>query len=124
MRLRLLATAELLLIFPAALFMTALVLRSLQPIQYEPAHTAQQLVLWYVGRMWSLWVLLLALPFIALVTGCAVLLYNWKQGVVLLNAFRQSLVAIRAHLAVFFIAVAILAAGGILAIVVLHMAAN
>ena len=124
MRLRLLATAELLLVFPAALFLTALLLRSLQPIQYEPAHTAEHLVLWYAGRMWSLWVLLLALPFIALVTGCTFLLYNWKQDVVLLNALKQSLGAVRAHLAVFFIAVATLAAAGILAIVVLHMAAN
>ena len=61
--------AQLLLIFPSALFMGALVVRELQPLQNEPAHTAQQLVMWYAARMWTLWVLLIALPFAVLVTG-------------------------------------------------------
>jgi membrane protein DedA with SNARE-associated domain/rhodanese-related sulfurtransferase len=43
------ATAEMLLIFPAVLFMAALFLRNVQPLQYEPARTAQQIVTWYVG---------------------------------------------------------------------------
>src|SRR5258708_12002912 len=79
MRTRIIAAMELALIFPAALFMTALVVRSLSPLPYEPAHTAQQLVMWYAGRMWTLWVLLLALPFTVLVTGCATLRYNWNR---------------------------------------------
>jgi hypothetical protein len=45
---RWIAATELTLIFPAALFMTALFVRNLQPQQYEPAHTAQQIVMWYV----------------------------------------------------------------------------
>lgn len=38
------ATIELLLVFPAVLFMTALFMRNVQPEQYEPAHSAQQIV--------------------------------------------------------------------------------
>ena len=43
---RALAATELALIFPAALFMTALFVRNLQPPQYEPAHTAERIVTW------------------------------------------------------------------------------
>ena len=122
MRTRIIAAMELALIFPAALFMTALVVRNLSPLPYESAHTAQQLVMWYAGRMWTLWVLLLALPFTVLVTGCATLRYNWNRE--LPHTARQLLAAIRAHLATLFVAATTLAAGGILAIVVLHMLAN
>ncbi len=63
MRTRAIAAIELVLILPAALSMTALVLRNLP--QFE--HGAQQLVMWYARRMWSLWVLLLGLPLTVLV---------------------------------------------------------
>jgi ABC-type Fe3+-siderophore transport system permease subunit len=124
MRLRLIATAELVLILPAVLFMSALVVRSLPPLQYELARSAQHLVMWYTGRIWTLWVFLLGLPLIALVTGCAALLYNWNHDLALSDAIRQSLGLIRARLATLFIFAATLAAGVILAIVVLHMLAN
>ena len=124
MRLRLLATAELLLISPAALFMSAIVIRRLQPLQYELAQSAQHLVMWYAGRIWTLWVFLLVLPLIALVTGCATLLYGWNHDSALSHTVRQSLGLIRTHLATLFIAATTLAAAGILAIVALHMLAN
>jgi ABC-type Fe3+ transport system permease subunit len=104
--------------------MTALVLRSLQPLQNEPAHSAQQLVMWYAGRIWTLWVLLLALPLAVLVTGCATLLRGWNRDTALMQTVRQSLAEIRAHVATLFVAATTLAAAGILAIVVLHMLAN
>src|SRR5436853_6130943 len=63
MRTRAIAAIELVLILPAALFMTALVLRNLP--QFE--HGAQPLVMWYARRMWGLWVLLLGLPLTVLV---------------------------------------------------------
>jgi hypothetical protein len=107
------AAMELVLILPSALFMTALVVRNLPPPHYDAAQTAQRLVMWYAGRMWTLWVLLLALPLAALVTGCATLLHA-----------RQSLAQIRANLATLFVAAATLTAGGILAVVILHMLAN
>ena len=119
---RAIAATELLLISPAALFMTALFVRNIQPLQYEPARTAQRIVDWYAVRpRIGLWGLLIALPFAVLVTGCGTLLRNWSNEVQLREATWQTLSAIRAHLATLLIAGATLTAGGILAIVALHM---
>jgi hypothetical protein len=116
------AAAELLLIFPATIFMGALVIRSLQPLQYEPAHTAQRIVDWYAARVHlGLWMLLIALPLTVLATGSVTLLRAWNDNAELRQQARQTLAAIRAHLATLFVAAATLAAGGILAIVALHM---
>ena len=61
--------------FPAALFMMALFVRNLQPLQYEPARTAQRIVDWYAVRpRIGLWGLLIALPLAVLLTGCSTLL--------------------------------------------------
>jgi hypothetical protein len=118
---RSLAVLELALISPASLFMTALFLRELQPIQYEPAHTAQRVVTWFAERpRLGLGVLLIALPLCALVTGCAVLLRGWSEDVELRRASREALAAVRAHLAMLFVALATLTAAGILAIVAVH----
>ncbi len=65
---------QLLLIFPAALFIGALILRAEGPMQHEPARTAQQIVLWYSGRIWTLWILLTLLPLAVLGIGGMVLL--------------------------------------------------
>jgi hypothetical protein len=124
MRTRVIAVMELVLIFPAVLFMTALVLRNLQPLQYEPARSAQQLVMWYAGRMWTLWFLLLGLPLIVLVSGCAELLRSYNRDIVLPLASQKSLAMVRTHLSSLFIAATTLVAGVILAIVVLHVLAN
>src|SRR5580704_12217210 len=98
MRTRIIAALELVLILPAALFMTALVLRNLQPLQFEPAHSAQLLVMWYAGRMWTLWVLLFALPIIVLVSGCAELIRNWKREISVPLTSRKLLTMARTHL--------------------------
>jgi hypothetical protein len=113
---------EMLLAFPAALFMAALFLRNVQPAQYEPAHTAQQIVTWYAGRpRIGLWGLLIALPLTVLITGCATLLRSWRDEVELRQAARHTLAAVRAHLATVLVGGATLTAGGILAIVALHV---
>ncbi len=124
MRTRVIAIMELVLIFPAGLFMTALVLRNFQPLQYEPARSAQQLVRWYAGRMWTLWFLLLGLPLIVLVSGCAELLRSFNRDIVLPFTSRKSLAWVRTHLSSLFIAATTLTAGVILVIVVLHVLAN
>jgi hypothetical protein len=49
MRTRIIAVTELTFIFPPALFMTALLLRNLLPLQHEPTRSAQQLIMWYAG---------------------------------------------------------------------------
>jgi ABC-type Fe3+ transport system permease subunit len=119
---RAIAATELLLIFPAALFMTALFLREIQPEQFEPAHTAKLIVSWYAtGPVWlTLWVLLMAMPLAVLVIGGATLLRSWKNDAELRQAARQTLAAVRSHLATLLIALATLAAGGILTVVALH----
>ena len=74
------AATELLLIFPAALFMTAPFARNLQPLQYQPAHTAERIVTWYAVRpRIGLWGLLIALPLAVLVTGCGTLLRRLEK---------------------------------------------
>jgi hypothetical protein len=118
---RIIAIFDLLLISPAALFMTALVLRTLQS---EPSHTAQRIVMWYSARMWTLWVLLLALPFTVLVTGGAVLLHGRSRDLAPPNATWLSLATLRAQPASLFVAATTLTAASILVIVVLHMLGN
>lgn len=124
MRTRIIAISELVLIFPAALFMAALMLRHLAPLPYESARSAQQLVMWYAGRMWTLWVLLLGLPFIVFVSGCAELRRNWNRDIVVQLTSRKPLAIVRAHLTSLAIAATTLIAGVILTIVVLHVLAN
>ncbi len=123
MRTRAVAVIEVLLLSPAALFMAALVLRNL-PLQYQLGHSAQQLVMWYAGRVWTLWVLLLALPLTVLVTGCATLAHSWNREIALPDGAGQLPGIARAHFATLLVALTTLAAAGILAIVVLHMLAN
>jgi len=65
--------------------------------------------------------LLIALPFAVLITGCRTLLRSWRHEVVLHQATRQLLAAIRANLPTLLVAGATFVARGILAIVVLHL---
>ena len=119
---RTIAAMELLLVFPSALFMTALFVRNLQPAQYEPAHTARRLVEWFSARPFlGLDVFLIALPFAAFVIGCATVLRSWRSNAELREAALETLATVRAHLTTLLIAGATLMAGGILAIVAVHM---
>ena len=102
------AAMQLLRIFPAALFLTAVVARHVEPFEYS----AQQIVTWYSIRFWTLWVLLICLPLAALVTGCAALL------------FKPSTAPVDTNLPTRIIAAATVAAGLILVTVILHMLAN
>lgn len=120
-----LALTEVLLVFPAALFMTSLFVRNIQPQQYEPAHTAQRIVDWYAGRPHiGLSVLLVALPLVVLSTGGLTLWRAWNTEAELRRAAQQILDTMRAHFATLLVAVATAAAGGILAIVALHVATD
>jgi hypothetical protein len=116
------AAAELVLVFPAALFMTALFVRNLQPQQYEPARTAQRIVEWYAARPHvGLWVLMMALPLIVTLSGCISLVRAWRGSDELRGAVRDMIGHLRAHLATFLILVATATAAGILAVVALHL---
>jgi hypothetical protein len=105
---KLIAALDFLLIGPAALFMTSIFVRAAFP----PAERAQQLVMWYSGRVWTLWVLLVAFPMAVLLSG----------GVTLVAT--GALRTLRAHLATLCVAAMTLVAAAILAVVALHMAAN
>ncbi len=116
---RIVAATELALIFPAALFLTAVVARHVQVLQF-----AQEIVTWYSIRQWTLWVLLIGLPLAALFNGCLVLLGNSNAGPEEGQLVKQAFAAIRSQVATRIIAAATLAAGLMLAVVVLHMLAN
>jgi hypothetical protein len=121
---RALAAVQLLLMCPAILFMGALVVRQLSPLQQEPAYTAQRIVMWHAARLWTLWVLLITLPFAVLVMGSVTFLRSRSQDHELPQGVQQVPAAIRADRATYFIAVMTLTAGVVLTIVALHMLAN
>jgi len=119
---RSLAALELLLVFPAVLFMASLFARSVQPQQYEPAHTAQRIVDWYATHTpIGLWVLLIALPLAVLAIGLVTLIRQWRRNQALRTATLETIAVIRTHVSALLIAGATATAGGILAIVALHM---
>lgn len=116
------AALELLLIFPAVLFMTSLVARSIQPQQFEPAHTAQQIVDWYATHTRiGLFVLLIALPLAVLAIGSVTLFRQWRRNQALRTATLEAIAIARAHAATLLIAATTVTACGILGIVAVHM---
>jgi hypothetical protein len=123
---RTVAAAELLLVSPGALFIAALFVRSIQSQELEPAHTANRLVMWYVGLgpKVGLLGLLIALPLTVLCIGGATLLRVWATDAELRRAAQQTLATLRQHMATVFVTAATLMAAGILAIVVVHMLTN
>ena len=119
---RSLAALELLLVLPAVLFMTALFVRSIQPVQFEPAHTAQRIVDWYASSTpIGLWLLLITLPLTVLIIGAAVLLRDWRRDPDFRDATLKLLALARARFASLLIACTTATAFAILCIVALHM---
>ena len=116
------AALELLLVFPAVLFMTSLFVRSIQPQQLEPAHSAQRIVDWFASSTRiGLWLLLIALPLTVLVLGAITLVREWRSNTNLRDSALQALTLVRSHFATLLIACTTATAFGILAIVALHM---
>jgi hypothetical protein len=119
---RTVAIVELLLVLPGVLFMTALFVRNLQPAPHEPAQSARLVVDWFSARPHlGLDVFLIALPFAAFVIGCVTVLRSWRIDPDLRLVALQTLAAVRSQGAALLIAGATVVAGGILAIVALHM---
>src|SRR5947209_18321867 len=119
---RTVAATEVLLIFPAVLFMTALFMRNLQPQPAEPARTAQRIVMWYASlRAMGLWGLLILPVLAVLAVGCATLLTEWASDAELRAAAKQTYAAVRAHFAIVVVAVTTLLSAAILAAVALHV---
>jgi hypothetical protein len=114
---RTIALIELLLVFPAALFMAALFLREVQPL----AQTGR-LVDWFSHHVvLGLDVFLIAMPLAAFVIGCAIVLRGWRKDMEFRQASLEIFTTARAHVASLLIAGVTLMAGGILAIVAMHM---
>ena len=114
---RLVATAELLFIIPATLFMIALIMQEVQPIMQTG-----RLVDWFSQHtILGLYVFLVAMPFSALVIGCTALLKIWKNDIELRQTAIKIFVTIRAYLAMLLITIFTLFSIGILSVVVLHM---
>lgn len=119
---RSLATLEVMLVSPAILFMVALFTRSIQPVQHEPSHTAQQIVDWYASSPHvGLWVLLIALPLSVLTLGTVTLVRDWRKDANLRDATRKAIGLIRGYAATLLIACTTAIALGILCIVAFHM---
>jgi len=118
---RLVATLQTLFLLPAILFLTAVLVGTGDPPQYDLAHVAHRIVAWYAGRMWTLGVLLLLLPFGALVAGCAAVLRDWQGNTEIRPVAAQ---ASPTPFATLIVGWATVTSAGILGIVVLHMLAN
>jgi len=116
-----LATTELLLVLPAMLFMTSLLVRNLEPAQYEPARSAIRVVEWYGAHPWTLGIFLIALPLTVFIIGCVALLRSWLTDAKLRQAALEAFAAVRAHLATLAIAGATVVAAGVLAVVAIHV---
>jgi hypothetical protein len=111
------AIFDLLLVFPAALFMLALFLREVQPL----AQTGR-LVDWFSHHVvLGLYVFLVAMPLAAFVAGSAILLRTWRRDLEFRRAALQMLDTARVHAAPLLIAGTTLLAGSILAIVAMHL---
>ena len=124
MLIRLVAGLQAALIFPAVLFLAAVLVGAGDPPQYELARVAQGIVTWYSARMWTLWLLLLMLPLAVLAAGCVTLLGSWKRAAERPIAARPSLATLPAPVATFFVVGTTFTSAGVLAVVVLHMLAN
>ena len=119
---RFLAFVELMLVFPAVLFMTALFVRGIQPVQLEPAHTAQRIVDWYSSSTpVGLWLLLITFPLAVLVVGLTTLVRQWRRDPDFRDAMRKVVALVRSHASSLLVAAATSVAGIILAIVAIHV---
>jgi hypothetical protein len=119
---RAIAVVEVVLVFPAALFMAALFLRNCQPPPYEPAQLARRLVDWFSVRPFlCLDIFLIAMPLAAFVIGCATVLRGWRSDAKLRAAATEMVAVVRAHAAALLVAGATVVAAGILGIVALHL---
>jgi ABC-type Fe3+ transport system permease subunit len=120
---RCIAAAQVLLVLPATLFMASLFVQHLEPV--PPAQSARRLVGWFSTHVvLGLYVFLAALPLAALLIGCTTMVIRWRNDEAFRQAALDALAAVREHLATLLIAGLTAVAGGILAIVAMHVITN
>jgi hypothetical protein len=97
--------------------MGALFLRAVQPI-IGTGH----LIDWFSHRtLVGLDVFLVAMPLAAFIVGCAMVMRSWRGDAALRRDASEVWAIARANMATLLIAISTLMAGGILAIVALHL---
>ena len=115
------AVCALALLFPAGLFIAALVLRQTRSLGGAP-RTAERIVLWYGAHpQLALWGLLLLCPFWALVLGGAALLRTWDENAELRSFTWRALAEIPEHWPAMSIGVATLLAFAVLVTMTAHL---
>lgn len=110
------------LVCPAVVFVAALSLRQPQPLESEPARTAERIVNWFAAHsQFGLWVVLLLLPLSAFILGSAALLRTWGDNPHLRDYTWRALSAIPAHWPAVSIGGATLLSAGVLTMITAHL---
>jgi cytochrome b561 len=118
------AAWALILVGPAVLFVTALVMRQVAPRESRPVRVADRIVRWYAAHpQLALWVLLLFLPLSALILGSAALLRTWGDNPKLRYFTWRALAEIPEHWPALSIGGATLIAFGVLVMITAHLMA-
>jgi len=116
------AALALTLVCPAVLFVTALFVRQVIPLQYEPARTADRIVRWYAAHpQLSLWLLLFLMPVSAFVLGTAALLRTWGDNPQLQHYTWRALEEIPEHWPAMSIGGATVLAAALVAMITRHL---
>jgi hypothetical protein len=115
--------AEWLMIVPATIFISAAILRLLQPSQYEPARTSWAIFNWTITHISSngAAVLFMGLPALAIMLGCAMLARTWRDDEEFRADVKASLGFLRRYASVVFLAGGTALAGAILVFSVVHV---
>jgi len=116
------AACALALLCPAVLFVAALFLRRVPPVESRRAQTAERIVAWYAAHpQLSLWVLLLLLPLSAFILGSAALMRTWSDNPQLREYAWRALAAIPAHWPAMSVGGATLVSAGVLMMITTHL---
>ena len=116
------AAWSLILVGPAALFVTALFVRGVPPPGSRLARIAERILRWYAAHpQLALWGFLFLLPLSSLVLGIAALLRTWGDNPELRHYVWRALAAIPAHWPAVSIGIATLLAAGLLVMITAHL---
>ena len=110
------------LVSPALVFVTALTVRQVQPLESNPPRLAERIVTWFAAHpQFGLWVVLLLLPLSAFILGSAALLRTWADNPQLRDFAWRALWAIPVHWPAVFVGGATLLSAGVLTMITAHL---
>ncbi|HTS10791.1 MAG TPA: hypothetical protein VMH00_01610 [Candidatus Limnocylindrales bacterium] len=124
--LRVVALVEWMLVLPATVFLTAALLRLMQPPQYEPARTSWAIVNWTVRTLSqrASAIVLLGLPGLVAIAGSVALLRSWRADERLRSDAMAAIAAVWRHREIVVLGAAVVLAMAIVALVVGHSIAD